>query len=925
MDAKGWLAGFGAAAMLAAPAGAGAAAGALDTTYGTGGYVSITAGLEQAAGMAVATRRGGDGKLYTAQLDGDGVYDTVRVAARSAATGATDGTFAAGALTLRLRGDAMPIGIAASSAVSPVIHVGLLAEDLGVPMLAVARVGSTGVLDPTFGGGDGVAALAVPGLPRQRVFRDGGLGGMAGPLVLADGRVYVVASRLVGITPTTIVVRFTAAGAPDPTFGGGDGIVEIPGFAAGDLAVSAAGNLLYLAGSELYNSGRWSVVRLTAAGAFDPAFGGTGRVDRLVGTSGAATGILVAGANVTVAGTASVVGGNAAAIARWDLAGMPVGGFGTGGVAIGPAASGKFVGGFALAGFPSLYWVAESNGGFPASIVVERFSVGNGAYDAGFGAKTIALAGSAFVSDVLALPTIGGEPIISGASQATTSPNARTGVLVRLTGGGVPDAAFGTGGVASLSSGQVRSRILPTVSRVLPNGSAVLGGAVTDGGVERGLYARVTPGGLVDGGFGGGTIIAPQGTGQSYVFGLDVDASGAIGAVGRAQQGGNAITVRRLNANGTPLATFMPAIVTLSAPAQASGVLLDGAGLIVGGILEEPGFSKTVLTRVTGAGTVDATFATGGSTVLPIGTASGVAELVRLRDRRIVALLFVQQGSGRVGIARFTARGLLDTTFAGGAGYAVVAPPGVSLSARDIAITPDGGFVVLAFASTASSSGYAVMRFTAAGALDPTFGTGGFVTSLLPNGIGQTLRSAGGLDVAPDGRIVLTYRDSLNTALASRAVRLSARGVADPAFGGAAGVALSPRLFGDSDSVVFAPDGRILLSGGSGTGREYVVARLLSDRPKITSRKADRRRRTTARAAGRVTPFGGATTWWIEYGRTRKYGRTTSKKTIGPASAVTVRATLRRLKRNRLYHFRVVARNGSGLTKGRDRTFRTLR
>ncbi len=46
---------------------------------------------------------------------------------------------------------------------------------------------------------------------------------------------------------------------------------------------------------------------------------------------------------------------------------------------------------------------------------------------------------------------------------------------------------------------------------------------------------------------------------------------------------------------------------------------------------------------------------------------------------------------------------------------------------------------------------------------------------------------------------------------------------------------------------------------------------------------------------------------------------------IGPASARTVRATLRFLRRNSVYHYRFVAENGSGRTLGRDRTFRTRR
>jgi hypothetical protein len=75
-----------------------------------------------------------------------------------------------------------------------------------------------------------------------------------------------------------------------------------------------------------------------------------------------------------------------------------------------------------------------------------------------------------------------------------------------------------------------------------------------------------------------------------------------------------------------------------------------------------------------------------------------------------------------------------------------------------------------------------------------------------------------------------------------------------------------------------------------------------------------------------VTPLGGVTTWWVEYGRTKKYGKRSTKRTIsGVAGTRTLRATLKRLRRNTKYHFRIVAQNGSGITKGSDRTLRTRR
>jgi NHL repeat len=81
---------------------------------------------------------------------------------------------------------------------------------------------------------------------------------------------------------------------------------------------------------------------------------------------------------------------------------------------------------------------------------------------------------------------------------------------------------------------------------------------------------------------------------------------------------------------------------------------------------------------------------------------------------------------------------------------------------------------------------------------------------------------------------------------------------------------------------------------------------------------------TEAVVGAQVDPFGEAATYHVEYGPTLAYGSSTPESAIGaPSEAVAVQTTLAGLQPNTEYHFRVVAKNGSGTTVGAGQTFST--
>ncbi len=100
----------------------------------------------------------------------------------------------------------------------------------------------------------------------------------------------------------------------------------------------------------------------------------------------------------------------------------------------------------------------------------------------------------------------------------------------------------------------------------------------------------------------------------------------------------------------------------------------------------------------------------------------------------------------------------------------------------------------------------------------------------------------------------------------------------------------------------------------------------------LDARRADRRHgpglarsgRRPRRSGGTVDPNGSSTGWWVEYGTSTSYGSRTDTQSAGSgSSAVTVSVRLTGLRAGVTYHFRLVAANDLGTTRGADRSFRT--
>jgi uncharacterized delta-60 repeat protein len=209
-------------------------------------------------------------------------------------------------------------------------------------------------------------------------------------------------------------------------------------------------------------------------------------------------------------------------------------------------------------------------------------------------------------------------------------------------------------------------------------------------------------------------------------------------------------------------------------------------------------------------GDLDPTFGIGGVVTTNFGPGSSggasVQALVRQPDGKIVAVGYAAFSSESVALARYESNGSLDPSF--GAGGRVTTPVGGTFAqARAASLQPDGKIVVAGFTFLGVNPSFVLLRYLPDGSLDPSFGTGGLLTSIV--GTAQAVL------VQPDGKIVVggsTAPEPTDFVVA----RYGSDGTLDASFG--TGGRVTTDFFGIDDwgaGMALQPDGKILLGGSA--------------------------------------------------------------------------------------------------------------
>jgi uncharacterized delta-60 repeat protein len=242
------------------------------------------------------------------------------------------------------------------------------------------------------------------------------------------------------------------------------------------------------------------------------------------------------------------------------------------------------------------------------------------------------------------------------------------------------------------------------------------------------LVAQAAPGDLDTTFSGDGMRTLSFGPGADSGREILALAGGKLLVAGQAQVGGTTrFGLARLRANGALDTTFGGGDGRVVGPAGAAwGLVVNSAGAIVVAGQADPGL--VAVARYTAAGAVDTTFGGGDGLALTgfgAGTTSIAYDVILVGGGKILVTGEVWNGVDYdLLLARYLASGALDTTFGGGDGKVVVDFAGGDDGGFDLLLLPNGKFLVAGWAGVGGQTDPAVYRFTAAGALDTTFGGG---------------------------------------------------------------------------------------------------------------------------------------------------------------------------------------------------------
>jgi uncharacterized delta-60 repeat protein len=170
-------------------------------------------------------------------------------------------------------------------------------------------------------------------------------------------------------------------------------------------------------------------------------------------------------------------------------------------------------------------------------------------------------------------------------------------------------------------------------------------------------------------------------------------------------------------------------------------------------------------------------------------------------------------------LARYNPDLTLDRGF--GTNGIVTTRIGYSATANAVVLQPDGKLIVVG-SSTATDHpkfDFALARYEANGSLDATFGTAGKVTTAF----GLENAEASAVLLQPDGKVVAVGGEGNRFALA----RYQMNGALDPTFGSSGQVTTAPN--GRANAAALDPTGRIVAAGRNGSYSRFALARYDQD------------------------------------------------------------------------------------------------
>ena len=399
---------------------------------------------------------------------------------------------------------------------------------------------------------------------------------------------------------------------------------------------------------------------------------------------------------------------------------------------------------------------------------------------------------------------------------------------------GLLDTTFGGDGLVTTD---VSARTDEAYSVVVQSDGKIIVAGFSDTGVNDDFaVARYNTDGSLDGTFGTGGIVKTDfnlGTGSvgdrhDRANSVVVQSDGKIVVAGYASDGSKRrFAVARYNTDGSPdgtfgtggkvTTTFVEDVSVVHSGGNSVVVQSDGKIVVAGTVSDSATGGNFAVVRYTTAGSIDTDFGTGGKVTTDISSVDEAYSVVLQNDGKIVVAGYASIAFQEAfAVVRYTTAGVLDGTFGTGGKVTEEFTAGNSDVANSVVLQSDGKIVVAGYARIGDNRDFAVVRYTTAGVLDGTFGTGGKVTT--DNAGLDDL--ANSVVVQRDGKIVVAgTSDSGAERIDFAVARYNTDGSIDESFGtdGIVTTAFGV-LSAEANSVVVQSDGKIVVAGTSDSG-----------------------------------------------------------------------------------------------------------
>ena len=767
---------IGMCAVVAGPRGLTAADGMLDPTYGVGGNAILAGTGGRSTDLASGFAAHGSGYLvvghsYTS-FSTSGVVRKVTIIG----VGNTpDNTFGVRGDVILALGKHTYLTAVAVQADSKILVAGNIRTSGHYSRPIVARLTAVGQLDATWSD-DGVQVIDIEGA-------------FAAIALQSDGKVVVAGRRQMGGGNQPLAMRLTSTGAVDVSFSG-DGVLDaVPTISAAEpaafTAVAVQGNgALAWAG---YAGSTRSVlaVRTSPTGTYDVGFSADGvKLFQYAGTTSTANAVLV-GADLKMVLVGEANSGEAG-LARLTAAGELDPSWSTDGVLTATFEIGAIATAACFDGTNVVVAIAP--------LISNRFEIWRftsaGAFDTAFSSDgrevSLTVSSTYYPKAAAVLRRTDGSYLITGTLEYRFGSSEDSSQFVSLctsVGGSFHPISHNVKGV---------SQEIGTAVAIRPDGRAVVAGSVYDVYQKKGIAIGVTAGGMRDRGFATNGIHSVAGLYTSHLAALALTSTGETYLAGTSAASG-APTWRafleRLNPTGMQDSTFNGGSGRRQdsfglTSGTAVGVHALGANVVIAGTAITADYHNRFALLGTNASGLDNPALPASTSVIEGMDTTAVASAVDASGRLLIAGQIYAPFSTPV-IARFSGPAL-DSTF-GGDGAVVLDWPGANRAGISAVLPLADGRILVAGWYNDYNARLVVARLTPSGDLDPTFGGGDGMATLVALGAGNsgfmlnaTAEEGLGLAVQSNGRIVVACTSVQEVATL---VGLHANGTLDTEFG----------------------------------------------------------------------------------------------------------------------------------------------